>query len=449
MKSFLLYSLGMLICIGLLATSHCLADTYAYIPSFGSDGVTRVETDDETFISVDLSDGDGPYGAAVMPDGSFVVVTNTDSHTLSKITNTNFEQGSSVVTISLPSDSEPRGVAIESEGGYAYVANYANNDVSKINLGTFTVSGDPISVGTGPWGVAAIYDEVDDTRKVYVSNYLDSTISVIIDDGSDSTNETLDFDEIDGPVGVALTPDGQYLYVANNDDNPDTEDTVTIIQTSNNTIVDTLPVGNGPWGVAVGSDGTYVYVTNSEDDTVTVITTSNQQVNTTIGVGDQPKGVAAPRNGDFAYVVNQGDNSISKIDILTREVEEVDSNEMGAYALGAFIGGTPPARPTGLSAEAETDDISITLTWTDNSSDYLGFKIERRLDGDDAFTQIDKVDANTTTYTDTDTDLEEETTYDYRIRSFNEAADSTFSSTATATTDEDQFSWCFIGALLQ
>ncbi len=43
-------------------------------------------------------------------------------------------------------------------------------------------------------------------------------------------------------------------------------------------VIDTISVGDGPYGVAVTPDGSYVYVTNSYDDTVSVIQTSDDSV---------------------------------------------------------------------------------------------------------------------------------------------------------------------------
>lgn len=70
----------------------------------------------------------------------------------------------------------------------------------------------------------------------------------------------------DAPLGIAVTPNGSYVYVTNQDD-----DTVSVIRTSDNTVVDTISVGDGPYGIAVTPNGNYVYVTNFIDDTVSVI----------------------------------------------------------------------------------------------------------------------------------------------------------------------------------
>ncbi|NJN66557.1 MAG: hypothetical protein HC884_07500, partial [Chloroflexaceae bacterium] len=51
--------------------------------------------------------------------------------------------------------------------------------------------------------------------------------------------------------------DGPFAYVANFAD-----DTVSVIDTSTNTVVATVAVGNTPVGVAVNPAGTRVYVTN-------------------------------------------------------------------------------------------------------------------------------------------------------------------------------------------
>ena len=49
-----------------------------------------------------------------------------------------------------------------------------------------------------------------------------------------------------GPGGVAITPDGSYAYVANF-----SSDSVSIIDTSTDTVVDTVSVRSAPFGVAI------------------------------------------------------------------------------------------------------------------------------------------------------------------------------------------------------
>lgn len=407
--------------------------TYAYIPSIpgsGDGNVTRINTDDETLDTVDFSDD--PYGVAVAPEGNYLVVTRPEADSVTLVRTDSFTSISAQVQRTVGDD--PRGVAIESQGNYAYVANYGADTVSEIYIPSFTVS-DPIDVGDGPWGVAAYYDEVEDTPKVYVANHLGNSISVITDDGVETIT-----DVGGGPLGLALTPDGVYLYVALLND-----DVVAIYRTSTHALVKTIATGDGPWGVSVGSDGAYVYVTNSLDGKVAVIDAGSQELLETYDVGGKPLGVACPKNGDFAYVVNQTDNSVSKINYVEDTMDTIPGLTIsGAYGLGAFIGGTPPDAPSDLSAVKDGDD-RIDLSWTDNSSDELGFKIERRPDTGDQYVQVGTVDADDTTYT--DGGLLDGTTYHYRVRAFNEAADSDYTASAGATTDEGKFSWCFIQSL--
>jgi YVTN family beta-propeller protein len=410
-----------------------LDQTTAYIPNNGDNTVTRVLTTEGTFASVDLADS--PYGAAVTRDGDFVFVTRSGTNIATRIPTNNFENADAHVPITVGDD--PRGVAVEPEDEFAYVANFDDDTVSKIDISASSVV-ETITVGDGPLGVAAAYDQEDDTPLVYVTNNLAGSLTVI-----GENDETTPVNNLcSEPAGVAVTPDGSSVYVACTGDN-----TVNVIQTSNNSIAATINVGNQPWGVAVGSDGQYVFVSNSGGDTVTVITTSDNAVADTVTVGDNPMGVAAPLNGDFAYVVNQIDDSIHVIDVSSETIssDEIGENQLdGAVSIGAFIGGPPPTAPSGLEAET-IDDNEIELTWTDNSTDELGFKIERRKDEDGAFVQVAKVDDGTESYT--DNGLEDGTTYHYRVRSYNEAADSSASSSAEATTTDEDFSWCFVGTV--
>jgi YVTN family beta-propeller protein len=416
------------------ATNLSFAQTTAYIPNNGDDTITRVLTAAETFASVALADN--PYGAAVTPDGYYVFVTRSGTDIVTRVSTNNFDNTSAQIHISVGND--PRGVAVEPENEFAYVANFDDDTVSKIDISSTSVDA-TISVGNGPLGVAAAYDQENDTPMVYVTNNLAGSLTVIGED--DQTTPVNDL--CNEPAGVAVTPNGAAVYVACTGDN-----TVKVIRTSDNTTAATIGVGNQPWGVAVGSDGQYVFVTNSGADTVTVITTSNNSVADTVSVGDNPMGGAAPLNGDFAYVVNQVDDSIHDVDVSSDTISatRIGDNEVnGAVSIGAFIGGSRPSAPSGLEAETVNDD-EIELTWSENNSgDELGFKIERREDSKQAFVQIAKVDADIESYT--DSDLDRGTTYHFRVRSYNEAADSLASSSAEATTADEEFSWCFVGTI--
>ncbi len=74
------------------------------------------------------------------------------------------------------------------------------------------------------------------------------------------------------PIPTTQCP-AMLAYIANLDSND-----VSVIDTSNDTVLATVPVGNSPFGVAVKPDGTRVYVTNDSDNTVSVIDTFNNTV---------------------------------------------------------------------------------------------------------------------------------------------------------------------------
>ena len=86
-----------------------------------------------------------------------------------------------------------------------------------------------------------------------------------------------------------------------------------------------------------------------------------------------------------------------------------------------------PAAPSNLTATAGKK--SVTLNWTDNSSNETGFKIERSTDGVN-FSQITTTGANVTSYK--NVGLTGGTTYYYRVRATNATGDSAYSNTASA-----------------
>jgi YVTN family beta-propeller protein len=81
-------------------------------------------------------------------------------------------------------------------------------------------------------------------------------------------------------------------------------------------VIKTIPVGKGPQKVAFNPANNDIYVINGGSNTVSVINSSSNTVIKTIPVGSNPNDMAFnPANNDI-YVVNWGSNNTSVIDRL-------------------------------------------------------------------------------------------------------------------------------------
>ena len=87
-----------------------------------------------------------------------------------------------------------------------------------------------------------------------------------------------------------------------------------------------------------------------------------------------------------------------------------------------------------MAWHVEANAAQLSLTWTDNSTNEDGFKIERKTGTTGTYAQIAVTGANVTSYT--DSGLSDTTTYCYRLRAFNTAGDSAYSNEACGTTPQ-------------
>lgn len=102
------------------------------------------------------------------------------------------------------------------------------------------------------------------------------------------------------------------------------------------------------------------------------------------------------------------------------------SNEVTVTTLVTVV--TPPSN----LVVAVVDHAQLKLTWSDNSGDEAGFRIERSTDGGTTFVRVQTVAANTVEYT--DTGLTQSTAYTYRVRATGAGCDSAPTTSVTATT---------------
>ena len=93
---------------------------------------------------------------------------------------------------------------------------------------------------------------------------------------------------------------------------------------------------------------------------------------------------------------------------------------------------TPPNAPSNLVASTVSNS-EIDISWSDNSTDEDGFKIERRLGQTGTWNEIAQTGPNVTSFN--NTGLPASTEYCYRVRAFNAGGNSGYSNIDCATTN--------------
>ncbi|MFK0238135.1 beta-propeller fold lactonase family protein [Streptomyces vinaceus] len=229
-------------------------------------------------------------------------------------------------------------------GTFAYVANGLAGSLSVVDTADDTVTS-TIDVGDDPNGVAVS----PDGNRVFVANRLSDTVSLVVP----AAGAALSVPVGDNPVGVAVSPDGTRAYVTNTISNDMTVIAADAIPPS---VIATVHVGTRPQDVAVSADGTRAYVANLLDGTVAVVDTTDNTLLTTVPVGQLPQGVAASPDGTRVYVTNFGDGTLSVIDTASGTV-------LSTVPLG---NGTSPADVAvsrdgsrAYVADFSSDDVSV------------------------------------------------------------------------------------------
>ncbi|WP_432211834.1 NosD domain-containing protein [Methanosarcina mazei] len=294
----------------------------AYVPDRWGVNVSVVDTATNTVIDT-VKVGSDPYGVAISPDGKKVYVANSGSNNIS-IINTD----ANTVTATVPVGISPTGVAVVLDGSKVYVANSGSypsyeGTVSVIDTATSMVTA-TVHVGNHPSRVAV----TPDGKKVYVANW--GHYVSVVDTATNTVTATVDVDN--SPDEIVVNPTGTKVYVAGMKKGyaAGTDDGfVSAIGTSNNTIIATMDiVGGSPIGLAVTPDGKTVYVANSNisgNSTLSVIDTSNDTVSATVNI-ETPGRIAIIPDPESVFPVANFSSNVSE-GFAPLSVQFTDSSE--------------------------------------------------------------------------------------------------------------------------
>jgi YVTN family beta-propeller protein len=245
--------------------------------------------------------GDLPLGAVTSPDGRWLVVSNDGQGTQSlQVVNTATSTVTQTLRYPAP-DALFVGLAFTPDGKTLFASGGGNNLIRRytVNDGMLT-EGKPIMLLTP-------------------ANPL--------------------------PAGIAVTPDGQRLLVADQQ-----ADALSVVDLATN-VVHSAAAGHHPYAVVASADGHSAYVTDQGANSVSVldITGPEPAAQKTITVGTHPNKAVASTDGSTLYVANGDSDEICVIDTATAAVTRTIS--LAPYP-GAQVGSNPDA--LALSADGHT-----------------------------------------------------------------------------------------------
>ena len=166
---------------------------------------------------------------------------------------------------------------------------------------------------------------------VYVADWYGSRIFVVSADGSKIETE---IQVGASPSGIAVTPDGATILVANREGN-----SVSLVDAATATETVKIPVGEHPFGITLDETGTRAYTANVMSNDVSVIDVAGRREFGRVTTGERPYVVALTATRGF--VTDQYSNTVTVFNLKT--LTNVAAIEVGDHPEG--IAASPRRQP--------------------------------------------------------------------------------------------------------
>lgn len=261
-----------------------------------------------------------PHEVAISPDGRRAAVVAYGGNTIDLF---DVATATRIERIDLGPNRRPHGLVWLSDG--RLIATCEGSDTLAV------VRADPdgakplvSGIPTGQTGSHML--TVDRGGTAYVANIAAGTISVIDLDGQ-APLRVLPAGK--APEGIALSPDGRQLWVADRDGA-----VVRLFDTATLRGLATVPVGPTPIRVLVSPDGRQAITSNYGDGTLSVIDTRTRRMVRTIRVSGDIKAAQVTilfgRGGRRLYVAETGTDTVAEVELASgRVLRRLSAGEAG------------------------------------------------------------------------------------------------------------------------
>jgi YVTN family beta-propeller protein len=279
----------------------------------GGNGSLAVIDAERNAVSTTIPLHHQPVSIDVAPDGALAYVANSGSDSISVIDLKARREVAQIET-----GREPVAARLSPDGNTLVVANHGAGSVTLI---------DPVSrrvraVFEGCPGAAGAVILPDSTRAFIPCSSGHQVMALFLSHlaspraaatGTDSLLTLMDVGQ--GPVQLALKPDGGELFVSNS-----ASDTISEIVTSTADVGGAYPIGEFPIAGLVSRDNSLLYVANEHSQYVTIYSIDDGKRLKSVRVGDGPSALAFSTAGNLLFVVDSHSGDVAVVRTALRSL---------------------------------------------------------------------------------------------------------------------------------
>ncbi len=230
--------------------------------------------------------GNAPTAVAFDPSGGTAYVTNQLSSNLGVV-----DVASSAQVAVVPVTGNTFSVIVAPNGATLYTTTNTNQ-VHAISTSSRTVTGS-VAVGAGPNGL--VFGSGD--TLLYVSTAIGGTVAELNVKGAPFAARTFVLGGT--PQGIAISPRGDTLYIANE------SGVLDVVDVATGTVTTPVNFGAGAFGLALTPDATRLYATLPSVGAVSVVDRASLAIIKTITTGGIPRRIAFSSDGLTAAVASE------------------------------------------------------------------------------------------------------------------------------------------------